>query len=85
MGEVEAKAGRGTRSDLRYDRHTASLLTDHLVFSPKYKGKVSLGEVAEVAEEITEKTAKSSISRLLTIFFFGLTGFVLKYSDFIRK
>ena len=36
MGEVEAKAGIGTRSDLRHDRHTVSLLTDHLVFSPKY-------------------------------------------------
>ena len=52
MGEVEAKAGRGIRSDLRYDGHTVSLLTDHLVFSPKYRGKVLLGEVADAAEEI---------------------------------
>ncbi|MCK4475998.1 MAG: IS200/IS605 family transposase [Methanophagales archaeon] len=49
---MEAKGGRGTRSDLRHDNHTVSLLTDHLVFSPKYRGKVLLGEVAEVAEEI---------------------------------
>jgi len=34
MGETEAEVGRGTRSDLRHDRHTVSLLTDHLVFSP---------------------------------------------------
>jgi hypothetical protein len=41
MGEVETKAGEGkeTRSDLRHDRHTVSLLTDYLVFSLKYGGK----------------------------------------------
>jgi len=56
MGEVEA--GRGTRSDLRHDRHTVSLLTDHLVFSPKYRGKVLLGEVAEAAEEIIRENCE---------------------------
>jgi putative transposase len=58
MGEIEAEVGRGTRSDLRHDRHTASLLTDHLVFSPKYRGKVLLGEVAEAAEEIIRENCK---------------------------
>jgi putative transposase len=53
MGEVEAKKDMVTRHDLRHDRHTVSLLTDHLVFSPKYRGKVLLGDVAEVAEEIS--------------------------------
>jgi GNAT superfamily N-acetyltransferase len=38
MGEVEGKIGRRTRSDLRHDWHTVSLLTDHLVVSPKYRG-----------------------------------------------
>ncbi len=53
MGEVEAKIGRRTRSDLRHDWHTVSLLTDHLVgLSPKYRGKVLEGEVAEAAEEV---------------------------------
>jgi len=52
MGEPEAKAGRETRSDFRHDRHTVSLLTDQLGFSPKYRGKVLLGEVAEAAKEI---------------------------------
>jgi hypothetical protein len=33
MGEAEAKWERVTRHDLRHDRHTVSLLTDHLVFS----------------------------------------------------
>jgi len=47
-----------TRQDLRHDRHTVSLLTDHLVFSPKYRGKVLEGEVAEAAEEIIRKTCK---------------------------
>jgi len=53
MGEVEAKKDMVTRHDLRHDRHSVSLLTDHLVFSPKYRGKVLLGDVAAVAEEIS--------------------------------
>ncbi|MDI6886962.1 MAG: transposase, partial [archaeon] len=58
MGETEAKVGKGMRSDLRHDRHTVSLLTDHLVFSPKYRGKVLEGDVAEAAEEIIRETCK---------------------------
>ena len=58
MGEVEAKKDMVTRHDLRHDRHTVSLLTDHLVFSPKYRGKVLLGDVAEVAEEIIRENCK---------------------------
>ncbi|OEU54159.1 MAG: hypothetical protein BA871_10275 [Desulfuromonadales bacterium C00003096] len=58
MGELEAKRERVTRHDLRHDRHTVSLLTDHLVFSPKYRGKVLLGDVAEAAEEIIRETCK---------------------------
>jgi len=58
MGEVEANRDMVTRHDLRHDRHTVSLLTDHLVFSPKYRGKVLLGDVAEVAEEIIRETCK---------------------------
>ncbi|MDI6886363.1 MAG: hypothetical protein QMD22_08505 [archaeon] len=48
---MEAKKDKVTRSELRHDRHTVSLLTEHLVFSPKYRGKVLLGEVAEATEE----------------------------------
>ncbi len=58
MGEVETEAGRVTRGDLRHDRHTVSLLTDHLVFSPKYRGKMLEGEVAEAAEEIIRENCK---------------------------
>ena len=55
---MEADRDMVTRHDLRHDRHTVSLLTDHLVFSPKYRGKVLLGEVAETAEEIIRGTCK---------------------------
>ncbi|HUV02648.1 MAG TPA: IS200/IS605 family transposase [Desulfobacteria bacterium] len=58
MGKVEAKVDTVTRHDLRHDRHTVSLLTDHLVFSPKYRGKVLEGEVAEAAEEMIRKICK---------------------------
>ena len=64
---METEAGRGTRSDFCYDNHTVSLLTDHLVFSPKYRGKVLEGEVAEAAEEIVideEKERKNIQNRL---------------------
>jgi REP element-mobilizing transposase RayT len=74
MGEVEARIGRGTRRDLQHERRTVSLLIDHLVFSPKYRGKVLLGEVAEAAEEIVideekEKTLKIGYITLYTKFF----------------
>ncbi len=55
MGEGEARRDKVTRRDLRHDRHTVSLLTDHLVFSPKYRGKVLEGEVVKTAEEVVEK------------------------------
>jgi len=58
MGEVEANRDMVTRHDLRHDGHTVSLLRDHLVFSPKYRGKVLEGEVAEAAEEIIRKNCK---------------------------
>ena len=38
------------KKELRHDKHTVSLLTDHLVFSPKYRGMV--------AEAIMRKTCK---------------------------
>lgn len=37
---------------IRRDKHTVSLLTDHMVFSPKYRGKVLVGEVRDCAEEV---------------------------------
>jgi len=72
MGEVEAKWERVTRHDLRHDRHTFSLLTDHKTFkkkfyqkrfadSPKYRGKVLEGEVAEATEEIVIDEEKGKL------------------------
>jgi len=58
MGEVDAKRERVTRYELRQDQHTVSLLTDHIIFSPKYHGKVLVGEVAEAAKEIIRETCK---------------------------
>jgi hypothetical protein len=74
MGEVEAEKNRVTMHELRHDRHTGSLLTDHLVFSPKYSGKVLLGEVAEATEEIVmdeekEKALKTGYITLYTKLF----------------
>jgi len=68
MGEMEAEKDMVTRHDLRHDRHTVSLLTDHLVFSPKYRGKVLLGDVAEVAEEIIRETCNELDIEIITNF-----------------
>ena len=38
--------------NIRIDRHTRSLLTDHMVFSPKFRGRVLVGEVRDYAEEV---------------------------------
>jgi putative transposase len=46
------------RKELRHDRHTVSLLTDHIVFSPKYRGKVLVGDVALALDGIIRKTCK---------------------------
>ena len=46
------------RKELRHDRHTVSLLTDHMVFSPKYRGKILVGNVALALDGIIRKTCK---------------------------
>ncbi len=45
-----------TKNEMRHDRHTVSLLTDHMVFSPKFRVKILTGEVAFLAEAIIRKT-----------------------------
>lgn len=47
---------RTANKELRRGRHTVSLLTDHMVFSPKYRGKILIDEVAFLAEAIIRKT-----------------------------
>lgn len=44
--------------ELRHDRHTVSLLTDHMVFASKYRGKILTGDVAMISEGILCKTCK---------------------------
>ena len=46
------------RKELRHDRHTVSLLTDIRVFSPKYRGKILVGDVALALDGIIRKTCK---------------------------
>ena len=46
------------RRELRHDRHMVSLLTDHMVFSPKYRGKILVGDVALALDEVIRKTYK---------------------------
>ena len=55
------------RKELRHDRHTVSLLTDHLVFSPKYRGKMLVGDVAMIAEGIICKTCKEMDIEIIEI------------------
>lgn len=42
--------GTTNRKELRHDRHTVSLLSDHMVFAPKYRGKIQVDDVAMIAE-----------------------------------
>jgi len=50
--------GQAEKKELRHDRHTVSLLTDHMVFAPKYRGKILTGDVAMITEGILCKTCK---------------------------
>ncbi|KAF5415215.1 MAG: hypothetical protein C5S48_06420 [Candidatus Methanogaster sp.] len=44
--------------ELRHDRHTVSLLTDHMVITPKYREKILVGDVALAVEGIIRTTCK---------------------------
>jgi hypothetical protein len=86
MGEVEAKKDRVTRHEFRHDRHTVSLLTDHLVFSPKHRGRAVLVKLRKRWKKALGKLAKSSILNSKTVTkFFMLTGFLsVRYSHLRR-
>ncbi len=51
--------------ELRHDRHTVSLLTDHLVVTPKYRGKILTGEVGFIAEAVIRSTCAQMGLRIL--------------------
>ena len=53
--------------ELRHDRHTVSLLTDHMVITPKYRGKILVGEVGLVTEAIIRKTCKEMDIKIIDI------------------
>ncbi len=53
--------------ELRHDRHTVSLLTNHIVFSPKYRGKVLVSYVVMLAETIIRKTCMELDIKIINI------------------
>jgi putative transposase len=55
------------KKELRHDRHTVSLLTDHMVITPKYRGKILVGEVGLVTEAIIRKTCKEMDIKIIDI------------------
>ncbi len=55
------------RLELRHDRHTVSLLTDHLVITPKYRGKILTDEVAFVAEGLIRSTCAEMDIKIIDI------------------
>ncbi len=57
---VSFNVHRMERRELRHDRHTVSLLTDHMIFSPKYSGKILVCDVALALDGIIRKTCKVS-------------------------
>jgi len=46
------------RSGLRHDRHSVSLLTDHMVFCTKYRRPLLNDKIATRCEQIIRKVAK---------------------------
>jgi len=63
MGEVGAKRDMVTRHNLKHDRHTVSLLTDHLVFSPKYRGKCCLARWQRQRKRLSETFLKKALPK----------------------
>ena len=55
-------ASRMEHKELRHDRHTVSLLTDHMVFSPKYRGKIMVEKTLAV-EGIIRKICERDENR----------------------
>jgi len=52
------------RRELRHDRYTVSLLTDYMVFSPKYRGKIPVEKtIALVVEGIIRKICEIDENR----------------------
>ena len=73
-------------NELRHDRHTVSLLTDHMVFSPKYRGKVAMlaeAIIRKICKKLDIEIIDKSVSPDHVLF---LIQYTLKYSvSFIAK
>ena len=54
--------------ELRHNRHAVSLLADHIVITPKYRGKILVGDVALAAEGIIRKTCKEMNIEVISCF-----------------
>lgn len=59
--------GPAKRKELRHDRHTVSLLTDHIVITPKYRRKILTDEVTFVTEAIIRKTCVEMEIKIIDI------------------
>ena len=55
------------KKELRHDRHSVSLLTDHMVITPKYRGEILVREVVIVTEAIIRKTCKEMDIKIIDI------------------
>jgi REP element-mobilizing transposase RayT len=60
-------SGQAKIKELRHERHTVSLLTDHQVITPKYRGKILTGEVGFVAEAIIRSTCAEMGIKIIDI------------------
>jgi len=55
------------KKELRHDRHSVSLLTYHMVITPKYRGVILVREVVLVTEAIIRKTCKEMDIKIIDI------------------
>lgn len=46
--------GTANQKELRHDRYTVSLLSDHMVFAPKYRGKILIDDVGNGWEVVSK-------------------------------
>lgn len=56
---MQAPSRKSRKIEVRVDRHTSSLLTLHLVLTPKFRAKVLTGGVAITCERIIRQTCKN--------------------------
>jgi len=53
--------------ELKHDHHTISMLADHMVFNPKFRRKVLIGDIADETEIIICKIIKELGCELIRI------------------